>query len=272
MKKEDKLQTDSRRDRIQSEDYYSSEENPPNSSMTPPTPTKGGCGRCQKTVKDGIECNFCQRWYHGPCLRNKLKQSDIDSAVVKSVNISFKCDKCIDEGKDSHNLYLELREEMKDLRNDMMEMRKENAKLKEENAGLVKRISELESGLAGNINFEAVFTAIDEHFLRKEKKDNMVIHFLPNDSDDPEDNLNYVKDLVKESGGNPDHITEASRMGNPRDDGNPRMVKVKCKNAHTKRMLITQQGKLRQKDPNLGKFFVRDDMTDRQRATRQTTT
>ncbi len=93
----------------------------------------------------------------------------------------------------------------------------------------------------------------------------MVIHFMPNDSDDPEENLNDVKALVKVSGGNPDHIKEAFRMGNPRDDGNPRMVKVKCDNAHTKRMLITQQGKLRKKDPNLEKFFVRDDMTDRQR-------
>ncbi len=43
------------------------------------------------------------------------------------------------------------------------------------------------------------------------------------------------------------------------------MLKVKCDNAHTKRMLITGQEKLRKKNQILEKFFVRDYMTDRQR-------
>ncbi len=226
MKKEDKPRTDFPRERIQSEDYFSSEENPSNFSMTPSTPPKGElCGRCQKPVKDGILCSFCPRWYHGPCLRNKLKQSDISSAAVQSVNFMFKCDKCIDEGKDSHNLYLELKDEMRNLQKDMMEMKTENGKLKEENARLVKQISELENGSAKVNNFDVVFAAIDEHYQRREKKNNMVIHFMPKDNNDPEEDLQEVMGLVKESGGNPDDIKEVSRMGNPRDDGKPSEVR-----------------------------------------------
>ncbi len=45
------------------------------------------------------------------------------------------------------------------------------------------------------------------------------------------------------------------------------MLKVKCCNANTKRMLVTGQEKLRKNNPTLRStgFFIRDDMTDRQR-------
>ncbi len=145
------------------------------------------------------------------------------------------------------------------------DIKSENVKLRNENAQLHQRMAQLENGSANNINFEVVFAAVDEHYLRREKKNNMVIHFLPDDNNDPEQDLRGVKDLATQIDGNPDNILEATRMGNPRDDGKPRMLKVKCDNSHTKRMLITGQEKLRKKIPILAKFFIRDDMTDRQR-------
>ncbi len=156
------------------------------------------------------------------------------------------------------------------MRSENHEMKAENKKLKEENVRLQQRMVELESGSAKMINFNVVFDAIDEHYLRKEKKNNMVIHFLPNDpgdDGDPEQDLDGVKHLAREAGGDPAHVTEVLRMGNPRNDKKTRMLKVKCNNANTKRMLVTQQEKLRKNDFTLRDtgFFIRDDMTDRQR-------
>ncbi len=57
------------------------------------------------------------------------------------------------------------------------------------------------------------------------------------------------------------------RIGDLRKDGKARMLKVICDNDQTKRMLIKGQEKLRKRiwDLKDSGFFIRDDMTDRQR-------
>ncbi len=273
------------RERITSEGYYSSEEthsNPTDSKMAPPTSPHHGnkswlCGVCQKPVKDAegaSVCDSCNHYVHGACLQKKLTKAELSAKQEPlSDNFHFYCDDCKASNMNPKSLIAEMRgirEELKEIKAENREMKAENQKLKEENSRLQQRMAELESGSAKMINFNVVFDAIDEHYLRKEKKNNVVIHFLPGDpgdDGDPEQDLNDVKLLAKDAGGNPDHVTEALRMGNPRNDKKPRMLKVKCNNANTKRMLVTGQEKLRKNNTVLRDtgFFIRDDMTDRQR-------
>ncbi len=155
------------------------------------------------------------------------------------------------------------------VKKELADLKDENTKFRQENAQLQQRVAELEKGSAGMINFDIVFQAIDEHHQRQEKKNNMVIHFLPDDNDDFEADLTQVQDLVQESGGVVDHIKEVFRMGNVRKDKKPRMLKVICDNHMTKRMLLTGQDRIRKNldhlDLKAAGFFVRDDMTDMQR-------
>ncbi len=140
-----------------------------------------------------------------------------------------------------------------------------------------QRISELEHRETGG-NFADVISAVEEHAKRQEKKNNMVIHFLP-DGDTFNDNQDLngggligtdhekVAKLVEATNGDPDSIVKVFRMGAARDDKKPRPLKVVCNNSWTKRGLITGQKRLQKQFPILAelKMFVRDDLTDLQR-------
>ncbi len=141
-----------------------------------------------------------------------------------------------------------------------------------------QRIDELESRGPPNGNFVNVMNAVEEHFKRQEKKDNVVIHYFP-DGDNFNDNQDLnggglvgtdsekVAKLVEATNGDPGSIVKVFRMGGVRDDGKPRPLKVVCKDSSTKRGLITGQKRLQSQFPILAqmKTFIRDDMTDMQR-------
>ncbi len=141
-----------------------------------------------------------------------------------------------------------------------------------------QRISDLESRGPSNGNFADVIKAVEEHAKRQEKKNNVVIHFLP-DADNFNANqdmngggligndMEKVAKLVEATNGDPASIVKVFRMGGARDDGKSRPLKVICNDSWTKRGLITGQKRLQQKFPILAesKMFVRDDLTDLQR-------
>ena len=106
----------------------------------------------------------------------------------------------------------------------------------------------------------------------------MVVHGLPKD-DGTNSELDQVWQLALETNGDPESITEVFRMGRkegPKYDANGepivspslRPVRVKCNNEWTKRGLLTGQGRIKENHRELviSKFFIRDDLTEMQRA------
>ncbi len=142
------------------------------------------------------------------------------------------------------------------------------------------RVSELEQRANSTTppNFADVFEAINELEQRKAKKNNLVIHFLPDDGNFKDnqdmngggligDDREKVEKLVQATNGDPTSILKVSRMGGVRKDGKPRPLKVECNNEWTKRGLITGQNRLKDQFPIMCelKTFIRDDLTWRQR-------
>ncbi len=159
-------------------------------------------------------------------------------------------------------------------------------KVTENLAAITDRIDKFESRIdnlekrSNNGNFADVMQVVEEHVKRQAKKNNVVIHFLPDGANfNDNQNLNggggglvgtdleKVAKMVEATKGDPNSIVKVSRMGVVRDDGKSRPLKVVCNSESTKRGLITGQKRLQQQFPILAesKFFVRDDMTDLQR-------
>ena len=137
---------------------------------------------------------------------------------------------------------------------------------------LQDHVSQLENNTTAS-NFDTMYAALDEHFKRQEKKNNFVIHFLPCDSmtganvaaneviDNPPlltEDIDKVKTLVSETGGDPSTIVKVFQMGNSCDDGKQCSVKVICTSVWTKRGVVTGQQKLRNKYNSLKNsgFFI----------------
>ena len=163
-------------------------------------------------------------------------------------------------------------------------------KVTEHLAAITERIDKFESRMneleqrannttGGPPNFADVLEAVDEYALRKEKKNNLVIHFLPEDGNYKDnqdmnggglsgDDKEKIDKLVEATNGDTASIQKVVRMGGVREDGKPRPLKVVCNNAWTKRGLITGQKRLQHQFPILRelKTFIRDDLTERQRA------
>ena len=158
----------------------------------------------------------------------------------------------------------------------------ENRRLADENSALSQRLAILEN--KPPMDFNDLLEAIGEQKERDEKKNNMVMSYLPNDSltvsspvVDPDQVLNQtdsylvddkskVSQFVRDVGGDPAHIVSVFRLGQPREDNKPTPLKVICNSSWTKRALMTGQQKLRNKYAPLqaAKFFIRDDLTKRQ--------
>ena len=139
-------------------------------------------------------------------------------------------------------------------------------KVKQDTTLLCNRVTNLENRNVGQSDFDTVYLAVEEHFARQEKKNNMVLHNVP-EKDSADEDMAFVKSLVSDQNGSPDTVTEVFRMGKPRTDGKPRLLKVKCTSNWTKRGLLTGQGNIRDKNDDLkaAKFFIRDDLTELQR-------
>ncbi len=245
MKKTAASSSQPQRERIQSEDYFSSEEYPSNSistysNMAPPTSSSrdspSPCGICKKLVKQGdaaVECNFCGFYIHGKCLKQKLTKAETDSTVANSASFWFKCDtwlerkvkendgKCFDQKHQT--LLVEIKKQMVELKEEnkkqmdelkeeykkqMDELKEENVKLKQENLRLQQRMEELEHKSAKLINFDVIFEAMDEFHQRRDKKNNMVFHYLCPDNDSKADDLEIAQNLANDSGGEGVHVTE----------------------------------------------------------------
>ncbi len=73
-------------------------------------------------------------------------------------------------------------------------------------------MAELEKGSAKLINFDVhIFAAVDEHYQGRGKKNSMVIHFLPKEDDDFDQDL--VQHLVTESGRDQNNVKASFTIG-----------------------------------------------------------
>ena len=89
------------------------------------TPTQYICGKCPKTVKNGIYCPICQKWFHRNCIKmnktefgKRIKTKDTtvicntcSSTSIKHThrtndvcNTQFLCGKCFETTNDSNSI------------------------------------------------------------------------------------------------------------------------------------------------------------------------
>ena len=214
-----------------------------------------------------FQCTYCSFWVCMECVLGCAPNPSNKSSVylaLKSSKVDVHCGKCVkpkvgDIASISQQLAA-LKDKVDGLQQENLRLQSENAKfvdmqtqldaVRQDNILLQNRISQLEQ--KESTNFHDMLTVVDEFFQRKEKKLNMVVHGLPKD-DGTNSEIDQVRQLVLETNGHPDSITEVFRMGRkegPKYDANGdpianpslRPVKVKCNNAWTKRGLLTGQG------------------------------
>ena len=230
----------------------------------PPAAKLGCCS--DKEDKQCVECRCCKEWFHQKCLsmsddvfawmsvkghlffcpncstkQNKTLLRDSgatpDSPTVSQtpprmseiLSALTKMERCIDTLKNSVDLLVQ-----------------ENRRMSAENHALSDRILQLEQRDPSALNFDVIYTAIDEHFQWKDKRNNFVVHFLPDNSETaadengdgapqlPSTDLEKIQKLVSDTGGDVSSIVQVFRMGSIRDDGKPRSLKVQCSSTWTK--------------------------------------
>ncbi|MCP4487007.1 MAG: hypothetical protein GY820_06770 [Gammaproteobacteria bacterium] len=215
---------------------------------------------CEKEKGNFAQCSFCRQFLHGSCLKQHLPPAQMKAKLFENPACLFVCDVCRGPGA------------IVDMMKSLVE---ENRRLSERLSKIESQLSSSTSGQSSSVasdNFDTVFAAVSEYFERKEKRNNAVIHFLPGDggaTSEPSDTAR-VKELVGETGNDPATVERTFRMGRPRSDGKPRPLKVIMNNGWAKKALISGQKRLRDAHPDLNdprvRFFVRDDLTERQRA------
>ncbi len=244
--------------------------------------------QCKTNISDpvkfpSIQCAKCEKFM---CLGCAGKPSNIADktflAIVKKDQIHVICDGCRNAPPvpDLTNTLVTLMSKFEAVTENLNKVTENLAAITERIDKFESRMDDLEKRANQTGNFTDVMQAVEEHAKRQEKKNNVVIHFLP-DGANFNDNQNLdggcgdlvgtdlekVAKLVEATNGDPNSIVKVFRMGAARDDAKPRPLKVVCNNHWTKRGLITGQKRLQQKFPILAqsKMFVRDDLTDLQR-------
>ena len=105
----------------------------------------------------------------------------------------------------------------------------------------------------------------------QKRKLNLVIHNLPEPiADEEETETSLLKTLIEDKLQIDDEITlkDIIRLGNPRDDDSPRLLKIELETLSMKRKILSCATKLRNIPENdkFAKVYVKPDLTKKQQA------
>ena len=244
---------------------------------TPGTPISINCSSCSKPA------NFADITA-ALGLKTVTDKKEFGKNFLKAKNVRYFCDECstrdfsATESKSESTVSSEVLDK---LLHGFSELTDKLSAFCVQMADLQKEVAELKIAQGHSVpsptsaSSEELVGAVKEHFDRKERENNCVIYSLPENQNEDEDKA-AVSSLVQLAGGTSDQIVEVFRLGKKpvaaataasANPPLPRPIKVKFSAVWSKRALIFNQGRVKHSAAHLvnSSFFVRDDLTPKQR-------
>lgn len=250
------------------------------------------CNKCNKVVKDGIECCVCECLIHPKCLG---LSDDASHSLANITNFKFFCDCCLKlgDGFKLLNKVGDLTQDLKKISDNTNEMKSDLSDLKkainvcsdkfEKIAKVDDSIKDLKNEMtvswASVVSREvkknvdvvtdevlSIRKSIGAETERKDKENNIVLFNLAeseNWSKDREVVMTLLQDIAGHSVKEPD-VIKIIRQGR-KDSNVTRPVIIKFVNSFTKSLVMTNLTKLRSLDDKFSKVRVTNDLTREQR-------
>ena len=228
------------------------------------------CGKCCKDVKDGnkgVECSYCNIWYHALCVEI---DEDAYVCVKKLPGFKWYCDGC-------NTKVNTLIVKAVSLENQVQTIQTEHDDMK-------RRLSLVEKQLAGSVNKE-ITTALNEKVDIDRRKLNLVVYNLPETKKDDktvwtteemiDEDINCISKILDEELDIPmtssSNISDARRLGRskqvkPGESVPPRPMKIVFTDINIKRQVLAAARRLRESENDIAKkLFINPDLTEAQR-------
>lgn len=153
-----------------------------------------GCKQQLKRNTVSVPCQVCEEYTHPECsnITKELLQYLVDE-TKEGNSISWTCDHCKKVGKVLNNKVKVLAKEFYDLKKDFEGMQKKQKDLEEE-METVKQKCDKNNTDIGNSNSSVTTTVFSEIREREEKKNNVLVHGIPEAADDLENRVKKEKD------------------------------------------------------------------------------
>ena len=228
------------------------------------------CGKCCKDVKDtnkGIECSYCNIWYHALCVEI---DEDAYVCVRKLAGFKWYCDGCNDKVNTLIVKAVSLESQVHTIQTEHNEIK--------------QRLTIVEKKLAGSVNKE-IATALNEKVNIDRRKLNLIVYNLPEQVNDGEtvwDNpekiekdINQISTILSEELQikitSTSKISNALRLGRlktvkPGETPTPRPLKIVFTDITMKREVLSSARRLRDSDKDIPKrLYINPDLTEAQR-------
>ena len=256
------------------------------------------CGSCKEEIVEepethlekSMECECCMKWYHTQC----GKLSEMKFNAITDLELTWYCPSCEGGAKRLKQHILNLETEHNTFKQELQELRTKvektennieniNTNLDEKidariDAKLLQIRAQVEqakptvapptSPATARANLE---TVVNETMKEKEEILKRKLHLMLHCLDEPtgqetEDGL--LKTLIKDKLQITEEITieEITRLGDPRDDDKPWLLKIKLESLAMKRKVLSRATQLRQlpETDRFHKVYIRPDLTQKQ--------
>ena len=244
---------------------------------------KNKCHACaQKVNQRGIQCNICDRWFHPEC--EGLNESDYQLFKRSSIQVHIYCKACEVGASSLHKKIIALANSQKELeaKVDTLEDKVNSLPGKEEVKQIIDEVLDdkieesIDSKMTGLTNKDETqegnmcSQVIAEVKERETRQNNVIIHGIQ-ESEEPEgakrseEDQTQVLKLLEEIGAKPpdeENIT-IKRLGKKTED-KKRPIMIKCKDAETKKKIITNAKKLKASE-EFSQIGISHDLTKNQR-------
>ena len=185
-----------------------------NDNDTQQGPIGSVCSTCEEICVDipetddetSIQCDFCNLWYHRPCTN---VPPSIWNGLNKAKNIIFSCDSCVENKnkskenfeaiksliennqRENNKLIKNLKDELfsqvdKIVEEKLKQLRESNEKKQEYLSKMVNDVKATEINIEKNLKTQ-VKMYMDDKNEREDKRNNLVIHRLPETQSDVKD-------------------------------------------------------------------------------------
>ena len=256
------------------------------------------CGVCKEDVLDepqtyeekSIECECCLKWFHSNC--GQLEENKFNA--ITTLDLHWYCPACENGSKrlKQHIVKIEseqgtMKKELEELKTKVEESEKNilenintnlNQMIDERIELKLQQLQQLQpqqpqpaetSPTTSRVKIASVVNAtLTEREEIQKRKLNLVIHNLPEPTGEEETETSLLKTLIEEKLQIDDEITikDITRLGNPRDDDSPRLLKIELETLSMKRKILSCAIKLRNIPENdtFAKVYVKPDLTKKQ--------
>jgi hypothetical protein len=262
---------------------------------------KENCAVCNKQVKDGVECEICEHWFHAPCVH--MSKSTMN-ALEEDKSLHWYCEGCrngaVAMWKKLKERQDELEDKMKSIVKEMEGLKKDtNAKqhkmdqelgtMKKEIKGMKEAFEEVKkvnsgnevkiddaleakwvtvkeevSGLESRLTTKFVEIKKDVETLEIEKKRTNIIFHGVEESDDAAGDVEKVREILSK-GLNLDcerHMGEMYRIGMKKED-KVRPIRLVVKTLEGKIEIIKRAKQLKDVS-EFNKIYISPDLTRKQ--------